>query len=430
MMESLIHLLILLSSLDFRVCRVTAFHIQSHIRSTNALTTNRKHVIISQQHKNIPRYGRKHRESLYTNVQQQQHLIPQRLLWMGLGMNDHHNEHEVTTSHPTTITTTNRMMNIQIEYCTGCKWNLRTHWMAQELLDHYSNNRENEEGMVGVVDVTVIPSTIAGTFRIVAIGNHSDDDDVTEIAKEATTTSFTTIWDRTIDIGFPELEELLERINEYYKMAAVTSTTTTTIKVESSEVETPTTTTNITAADQIMKHSPPQPHISIQYSHPKDVFRASYIGQEILSTFYDEVKAVSYVVEVELLQKSEEDEIIPSTTISSTVLPKNTSSSSSSQFKILLNGSILLYTYNNNSDRNRRFIPIKELKQLIRDQINPNKHLGHSDNNNNNNNVTVVTPPLSSVTTDMTVHDNDGDDENDDDDDAAAAMARNHFGVA
>ena len=89
-----------------------------------------------------------------------------------------------------------------------------------------------------------------------------------------------------------------------------------------------------------------KPVISIEYC-PKCgwLLRAAYMAQEILTTFSEDVKAVS-------LQPAE---------VSGT-------------YTICINEEKIF-------DRKElgRFPEIKELKQLIRDSINPGKSLGHSD---------------------------------------------------
>lgn len=89
-----------------------------------------------------------------------------------------------------------------------------------------------------------------------------------------------------------------------------------------------------------------KPVVTIEYC-PKCgwLLRAAYMAQELLTTFADDLKAVS-------LQPAE----------------------MSGRYTIYLNNEVLF-------DRKEagRFPEIKELKQLLRDNINPEKSLGHSD---------------------------------------------------
>ncbi len=89
-----------------------------------------------------------------------------------------------------------------------------------------------------------------------------------------------------------------------------------------------------------------KPSITIEYC-PKCgwMLRAAYMAQELLTTFTDDLKGVT-------LQPSE----------------------TAGTYQVYLNNEILF-------DRRKegRFPEIKELKQLVRDKVNPEKSLGHSD---------------------------------------------------
>lgn len=89
-----------------------------------------------------------------------------------------------------------------------------------------------------------------------------------------------------------------------------------------------------------------KPTVSIEYC-PKCnwMLRAAYMAQEILSTFSDDVHAVA---------------LIPSET--------------SGKYTICVDDEILF-----DRKTKEQFPEIKELKQLIRDRINPDKNLGHSE---------------------------------------------------
>lgn len=89
-----------------------------------------------------------------------------------------------------------------------------------------------------------------------------------------------------------------------------------------------------------------KPSITIEYC-PKCgwMLRAAYMAQELLTTFSEDIKCVT-------LQPSE----------------------TSGRYTIFINENIVF-------DRKEagHFPEIKELKQLIRDVVNPAKSLGHSD---------------------------------------------------
>ena len=89
-----------------------------------------------------------------------------------------------------------------------------------------------------------------------------------------------------------------------------------------------------------------KPVITIEYC-PKCgwMLRAAYFAQELLTTFTDDVHGI-------LLRPSEVN----------------------GTFRVIIDGKEIF-------DRKRmeRFPETKELKQLVRDVVNPNKDLGHSD---------------------------------------------------
>mmetsp|Transcript_16857 Transcript_16857/g.21882 ORF Transcript_16857/g.21882 Transcript_16857/m.21882 type:complete len:159 (-) Transcript_16857:216-692(-) len=78
-----------------------------------------------------------------------------------------------------------RSPRVEIEYCPGCRWLLRSAWMAQELLSTF----EEELG-----EVALQPSSISGTFQVRLNGQ--------------------VVWDRKADSGFPEAKELKQRVRD------------------------------------------------------------------------------------------------------------------------------------------------------------------------------------------------------------------------
>ena len=73
---------------------------------------------------------------------------------------------------------------IDIHYCTGCRWLLRSAWMAQELLTTF-------EG--GIDELSLHPGT-GGIFEIYVKGKR--------------------IWSRKDDGGFPDIKELKQRVRD------------------------------------------------------------------------------------------------------------------------------------------------------------------------------------------------------------------------
>jgi selenoprotein W-related protein len=89
----------------------------------------------------------------------------------------------------------------------------------------------------------------------------------------------------------------------------------------------------------------PKPRVEIEYcSQCRFVLRATWLAQELLFTFGDELGEVA---------------LIPG---------------SGGIFEVRLNGEVLW-----NKKQQGRFPEPKDVKQLIRDRIAPDKYLGHSD---------------------------------------------------
>lgn len=86
-------------------------------------------------------------------------------------------------------------------------------------------------------------------------------------------------------------------------------------------------------------------HVEIEYcTQCRWLLRAAWLAQELLTTFESDLKAVS---------------LMPGT---------------GGIFEVRLNGAVLF-----SRKKEGRFPESKELKQLIRDQIDPERDLGHSD---------------------------------------------------
>ena len=73
---------------------------------------------------------------------------------------------------------------IDIHYCTGCRWLLRSAWMAQELLSTFGAD---------IGEVALVPGT-GGVFEVTCDGE--------------------TIWERKRDGGFPEAKVLKQKVRD------------------------------------------------------------------------------------------------------------------------------------------------------------------------------------------------------------------------
>lgn len=75
--------------------------------------------------------------------------------------------------------------HIEIVFCIRCGWGLRAAWMAQEILSTFSSE---------VGSVTLTPDRTGGKYKVIVDG--------------------TTIWNREIDGGFPEIKLLKQRVRD------------------------------------------------------------------------------------------------------------------------------------------------------------------------------------------------------------------------
>ncbi len=76
-------------------------------------------------------------------------------------------------------------VKVTIEYCPGCKWLLRSAWLAQELLTTFEKEIE---------ELSLKPSEITGTFAIY-VNEHL-------------------VWERKRDNGFPEAKILKRKVRD------------------------------------------------------------------------------------------------------------------------------------------------------------------------------------------------------------------------
>jgi len=74
---------------------------------------------------------------------------------------------------------------IRVRYCPQCGWLLRSAWMAQELLSTFGDE---------LAEVALAPDE-AGVFMIESDG--------------------VVLWDRAVDGGFPDINELKRRVRDH-----------------------------------------------------------------------------------------------------------------------------------------------------------------------------------------------------------------------
>ena len=129
--------------------------------------------------------------------------------------------------------------HVTIDYCVGCRWGLRSVWMAQELLTKHPH----------VTQVTLQPSDIAGTFIMRQTNKNQE------------------LWDRKEQGGFPELDDVWDALREADKEPPNHNDN------EMVDVATP--------------------NVEICFT-PSTLLRAAYLGQELLTTFDEfEIRSVT-----------------------------------------------------------------------------------------------------------------------------------------
>lgn len=79
----------------------------------------------------------------------------------------------------------NEENRVAIEYCTKCKFMMRSAWIAQELLQTFDGDLH---------EVALRPSAVPGIWQIFANGQ--------------------LVWDRKTERGIPELKDLKRRVRD------------------------------------------------------------------------------------------------------------------------------------------------------------------------------------------------------------------------
>jgi selenoprotein W-related protein len=291
---------------------------------------------------------------------------------------------------------------ITIEYCPGCRWNLRAFWMAQELLSTFAATEALE-------CVTLLPSTESGCFRVQCYHSSSSSGGGGAIVEngvvqqpDCQNETPKQLWDRSIQSGFPEIKELKQLVRDEIDPRRYLGHSDSELRREQTNVaaaftavmsDDVTSTNSSSIAVLLPKNMTVRgavsPHVSIMYCVQCNwLLRAAYYAQELMSTFDQEIKSIS---------------LIPSR-------PPNPGG----HFTVHLHTTDTILW-----DRSKegRFPETKELKQLVRDQINPMKGLGHSDVKK------MITNSVADIS-DSSDDDDDGIDENE------AEQARAYFGVA
>jgi selenoprotein W-related protein len=251
---------------------------------------------------------------------------------------------------------------VLIEYCTGCRWNLRAFWMAQELLTTFVDDTHLQA-------VSLIASSTSGQFTISCYKRDSD---------------AVILWDRKTEGAFPEMKQVKQLLRDCVSPSRYLGhSDTTERKLQtignnekdssmdvaekdsgSAAMSESTTEKEVPSAfvlpnlrlpsppTESQASSPMLPHIAIVYcTGCQWLFRAAWYAQEFLQTFAEERPCLW---------------LVPSR--------PSVSQTGGGTFQIYLQDALLW-------DRAKQggFPEIKVIKQLLRDKLCPAKDLGHVD---------------------------------------------------
>ncbi|KAL3911889.1 MAG: hypothetical protein SGILL_007105, partial [Bacillariaceae sp.] len=314
---------------------------------------------------------------------------------------------ETGTLNNSTTIAKSKFHHVSIQYCTKCRWMLKSFWFAQELLSTF--------GKDDLDAVTIVPSfdDTKGNFAIrlseIDVGTASPDDD------DKYSTSDQLLWDRKEQGGFPptkDLKQLLRDSVNPERYLGHSDTEARKTEHDSGIVEgdsetasnTPAPETAITTVQVPLNQDyiTPGPSVVIHYcTGCQWMLRAAYLGQELLTTFDGgELKSVT-LVPSKPPEKGGRFANQRSNPLHLAVVAFVSSKS------VLLDGNELF-------DRKTegRFPEPKEIKQLIRDKVAPSKDLGHSDVDGRKSQGSAS-----------------GEADDDDMDDEEAEDARRYFGV-
>jgi selenoprotein W-related protein len=166
---------------------------------------------------------------------------------------------------------------VSIEYCKGCRWMLKSFWLAQELLTTFEEDLEA---------VTLIPSSDKGIFAIRLNGNDL-------------------LWDRKEQGGFPSPKGLKQIVRDMVEPNKFLGHSDSEERQQDQEKEgavaegttrTPSEAPPMSVRAPSGAPSAPHPSVTIIYcTGCKWLLRGAYFGQELMMTFGEELKSVTLV---------------------------------------------------------------------------------------------------------------------------------------
>jgi selenoprotein W-related protein len=305
--------------------------------------------------------------------------------------------------------------HVSIQYCTKCRWMLKSFWLAQELLSTF--------GKDDLDAVTIVPSFDDNKGNFAIRLSHVSTTAPVEPATDQL------LWDRKERGGFPPPKDLKQLLRDAVNPdrylghsdteARKTKQDGETIRDDSVASASPTASTTRVQVPLNQNYLSPGAAVVIHYcTGCQWMLRAAYLGQELLTTFDSgELKSVTLVpskppekggrfVSIHNIVRGLSCCIVVASFLFylfCLLHPKQS---------VELDGDELF-------DRKTegRFPEPKEIKQMIRDRVAPSRDLGHSDVDGEK-------------TLGKADEENDDDDDNEGEtDDDAAEEARRYFGV-
>jgi len=266
--------------------------------------------------------------------------------------------------------TTQGGFNISIEYCSSCRWMLRSNWILSELLTTFAYEDR-------LVSISLIPQgpplSDGGIFRLCASNYDDEDRDIKHDNEKNTMV----LWDRKVNGRFPESKEVkqlvrdvcnpdidlghsdVNKVDKVDNIANSKEEDCVECKEEQENdqkyIQKSTTTTSEDQTDkQQQQHEIPnafykQNHISIEYSVGSSIessdnglYQAAYYANELLSMIYERNVwwKKKQQQQEEKTSSNDDDDAIPAAVDRVTVLPNRRESGI---LRVKLNDEKVLY---------------------------------------------------------------------------------------
>jgi selenoprotein W-related protein len=185
--------------------------------------------------------------------------------------------------------------HVSIEYCTGCRWMLKSFWLAQELLSTFGKSELDA--------ITVKPSFDTQGKFVIYLSKIDDKQSTTQPIDDTLQ-----LWDRQERGGFPTPKDLKQLVRDYVNPDMYLGHSDTKLRQNDHDGERidmqvrESALQKESASDTIIQvplnsNFTPSPSITIHYcTGCQWLLRAAYFGQELLTTFGGgEIKSVTLV---------------------------------------------------------------------------------------------------------------------------------------